>query len=235
MKMQVTAEGFPHTKHHADDRGFPHFYPKTYVLRRGDVAQKLGEAAPGVLRVLTAAGNDIASWKVEPRPQRRPSTSYRRAALAAWLTDTEYGAGPLAARVIVNRLWQHHFGQGIVATPNDFGAQGSRPSHPELLDWLAHGADRERLAAQADPSTDRDQCRLHARQPVRRVARGHRPRERLPLAAHAAPTRGRADPRRDAGGGRTTRLGGCSARAHSTRTCRAVASISSSSGAGSSR
>ncbi len=50
MKVQVTAEGYPHTKHHADDRGFPHFYPKTYVLRRGDVAQKLGEAAPGVLR-----------------------------------------------------------------------------------------------------------------------------------------------------------------------------------------
>ena len=138
VKVQVTAEGYPHTKHNADDRGFPHFYPKTYVLRRGDVAQKAGEAAPGVLRVLVGKGTDAARWKVEPTAARRPTASYRRAALAAWLTDTEYGAGALAARVIVNRLWQHHFGQGIVATPNDFGAQGSRPSHPELLDWLAN-------------------------------------------------------------------------------------------------
>ncbi len=56
-----------------------------------------------------------------------------RVSLADWMTDAERGAGPLLARVTVNRLWQHHFGEGLVGTPNDFGAQGERPTHPELL------------------------------------------------------------------------------------------------------
>ena len=136
-KIQVTAEGFPHTKHHADDRGFPHFYPKTYVLSRGDVNQKQAEAEPGFLAVLMRDGKGADYWRAEPPSGSTHPSSYRRAALARWLTDTDHGAGQLAARVIVNRVWQHHFGRGIVATPNDFGAQGEPPTHPELLDWLA--------------------------------------------------------------------------------------------------
>jgi hypothetical protein len=149
VKVQVTAEGYPHTKHNADERGFPHFYPKTYVLQRGDVDQKQKEAVAGFLSVLTSGGQPSAAWNVEA-PPRKNRTSLRRGALARWLTDTDAGAGQLTARVIVNRLWQHHFGRGLVATPNDFGTQGARPTHAELLDWLAtdlveHGWQLKRL------------------------------------------------------------------------------------------
>jgi hypothetical protein len=65
------------------------------------------------------------------------------------LTDVDAGAGSQVARVIVNRLWQHHFGPGIVATPNDFGHAGAQPSHPELLDWLASELVRERWSLKA--------------------------------------------------------------------------------------
>ena len=60
-----------------------------------------------------------------------------RAAMAHWMTDVDQGAGALVARVIVNRIWQHYFGQGLVTTPSNFGLQGETPSHPELLEWLA--------------------------------------------------------------------------------------------------
>ena len=135
-KVQVTSEGFPHTKHHADDRGFPHFYPVTHVLHRGDVHQKQEEAKASYLQVLMRGGHDASHWQVAP-PEGWTRTSFRRASLANWMTDVKDGAGQLAARVAVNRLWQHHFGRGIVATPNDFGFQGERPTHPDLLDWLA--------------------------------------------------------------------------------------------------
>jgi hypothetical protein len=70
-------------------------------------------------------------------PPAGAQTTYQRTALARWLTHVEGGAGQLVARVIVNRLWQHHFGEGLVRTSSDFGHMGERPTHPELLDWLA--------------------------------------------------------------------------------------------------
>lgn len=141
-QVMVVTEGQKPLGHHADDRGFPHFYPQTHFLKRGDVTQKQQVAEQNFLQVLTTTGSDSKS---EPRsldrwfvpPPEGSKLSHRRRALSAWMTDGEQGAGSLLARVVVNRLWQHHLGRGIVATPNDFGAQGERPTHPELLDYLA--------------------------------------------------------------------------------------------------
>jgi hypothetical protein len=92
---------------------------KTHVLERGEANKKGAEVEPGFARVLTLPAT--------PQPRNRSD-------LANWMTGT---GNPLVLRVFVNRVWQHHFGRGIVATPNDFGTRGARPTHPELLDWLA--------------------------------------------------------------------------------------------------
>jgi hypothetical protein len=132
-KVLISSEGLPPVR--LNSQG-PDFYEKTYFLKRGDLSQKQDEAAPGFLQVLMRAPDRENHWQAEPPKGSR--TSFRRTALANWITDTDRGAGSLLARVIVNRLWQHHFGRGPVATPNDFGRQGGRPTHPELLDWLAN-------------------------------------------------------------------------------------------------
>jgi mono/diheme cytochrome c family protein len=136
VKMQICSEGLKPMRHHTSDGSIPDFYPKTYILKRGDVNQKDGEAETSFLQVLMRGPDGAAHWAT-PKPAAA-RTSFRRAALAKWLTDTRQGAGALAARVIVNRLWHHHFGRGIVATINDFGLQGESPTHPELLEWLAN-------------------------------------------------------------------------------------------------
>ncbi|MEM1068183.1 MAG: DUF1553 domain-containing protein [Planctomycetota bacterium] len=94
------------------------------VLHRGDIRQPTQTVGPGVLPL---SADD--EWKMHV-----DSESERRARLARWLSDPNH---PLVWRSIVNRIWQHHFGEGIVSTPNDFGRMGSLPTHPKLLDWLA--------------------------------------------------------------------------------------------------
>jgi hypothetical protein len=136
VKMQICTEGLKPMRLHTADASIPDFYPETYYLRRGDVNQKDGVAETGFLQVLMRSPDGAAHW-ITPKPAGA-RTSFRHTALAKWLTDTRQGAGSLAARVIVNRLWHHHFGRGIVATINDFGLQGEMPTHPELLEWLAN-------------------------------------------------------------------------------------------------
>ncbi len=98
-----------------------------HVLKRGDINKPQAAANPGALSC-------VASLQAKFEIEDEKSEALRRTALAKWLTDPE---NSLAWRSIVNRVWHHHFGRGIVATPNDFGKMGAVPSHPELLDWLA--------------------------------------------------------------------------------------------------
>ena len=101
--------------------------PPTYILRGGSRLTPGDEVQPGFLSIF-----DPSDAKITP-PAGVKSTG-RRSALAAWLTDP---SNPLPARVMVNRIWHYNFGRGIVATPGDLGRMGARPTHPELLDYLA--------------------------------------------------------------------------------------------------
>ncbi len=109
-----------HTVSNAPEKRSP-----IHLLARGEYEKKGARVGMRPLGVLLAEGT----------PELPSETTTPRAELARWIVDP---ANPLTARVMVNRIWLHHFGRGIVATPNDFGRMGSRPSHPELLDWLAN-------------------------------------------------------------------------------------------------
>jgi len=98
--------------------------PPMFRLHRGEAMQKREPVSPSAVQALHP------EFRL---PDDTPEQA-RRIAFAGWLADPQ---NPLVARVMVNRLWQHHFGEGLVSTPNDFGRNGAKPSHPELLDWLA--------------------------------------------------------------------------------------------------
>ncbi len=118
--------------------------PPTHVLKRGETKRKGAVVEPGVPRVLVNAPPEplaIRTTQLLPlagvvvpilSPVVRPRLN--RIDLAKWITSPEH---PLTARVFMNRVWGHHFGHGLVRTPNDFGLRGEKPTHPELLDYLA--------------------------------------------------------------------------------------------------
>jgi hypothetical protein len=111
--------------------------PDTHILIRGDPKRKGETVSAAFLRILTvpqARQREEGNGGSGGRAAHSKSNRLDRGDLARWLTKPDH---PLTARVMVNRIWQHHFGRGLVAMPNDFGFRGEPPTHPELLDWLA--------------------------------------------------------------------------------------------------
>jgi hypothetical protein len=102
-----------------------------FVLRRGDVMQRTEPVGPAALSRIPGYDGEL----FPAGSPKTPTEGERRLALANWIASPK---NPLTARVMVNRIWQGHFGRGLVGTPSDFGHNGEKPSHPELLDWLAH-------------------------------------------------------------------------------------------------
>jgi hypothetical protein len=152
--------------------------PSIRLLQRGSVESPGPRVKPGFLAVLCDPNNDCTA---KPSERRVGPTSGYRLALAEWLTSPGH---PLTARVIVNRLWQHHFGTGIVATADNFGATGSPPSHPELLDWLAvdfvkHGWKAKRLHKMLMMSAVYQQSSLRSDNPRSERATVEDPENRL--------------------------------------------------------
>jgi hypothetical protein len=127
LTRNLTAD-LPRGYYMTEPEAFP---PATHVLIRGKATNPGQEVEPGMPAVL------LKRQPVFPAPQR---TGLRRLTLARWIASHE---NLLTARVIVNRIWQHHFGEGLVRTPSDFGRMGEKPTHPELLDWLASWFVRE--------------------------------------------------------------------------------------------
>ncbi|HUQ93253.1 MAG TPA: DUF1553 domain-containing protein, partial [Bryobacteraceae bacterium] len=128
-RTRESAERYRPVAYAVSDVAPPHVpeLASTYVLAGGELANRGEKVEPGFLQAVTG----------KSEPAKIPfagGSSGRRTALAEWIASPE---NPLTARVMANRIWMHHFGEGIVRTPSDFGINGDRPTHPELLDYLA--------------------------------------------------------------------------------------------------
>ena len=113
----------------------------TWLFRRSDFFDREIEVGIGFPAMLSATATAEEYWQQAKTAYGEfgaAKSTLQRRALAEWMTDTERGGGALLGRVLVNRVWHHHFGQGIVRTTSDFGVRGDAPSHPQLLNYLAH-------------------------------------------------------------------------------------------------
>jgi hypothetical protein len=120
---------------------FADFAPEpreTWFFERGNFMARNEKMNLGFLTVLTKGKTADDYWSAAKQSRLRDDSTQQRCALAHWMTDLDHGAGALMARVMVNRVWQHHFGEGLVRTVSDFGTRGELPTHPELLEWLTN-------------------------------------------------------------------------------------------------
>jgi len=113
----------------------------TWLFRRSDFYDREIEVDIGFPAVLSSGADAKDFWRKARETYNgdngKPNSTLQRRALADWITDTEKGGGALLARVIVNRIWHHHFDRGLVGTTSDFGVRGDEPTHPQLLEYLA--------------------------------------------------------------------------------------------------
>lgn len=120
-------------------RDFDNQRRPTWLFRRSDFYDREIEVELGFPEMLSSEADADHFWQQAQKDYRQlgePQSTLQRRALADWITDTQQGGGALLARVIVNRVWHHHFGSGLVRTTSDFGVRGDTPSHPELLEYL---------------------------------------------------------------------------------------------------
>ena len=110
----------------------------TWLFQRGNFYDRDQPVSLSFISIMTGNRSPEEYWLTARQDSPAKSSTKQRRALAQWMTDTERGAGPLLARVIVNRIWMHHFGQGLVRTAGDFGVRADPPTHPALLEWLTH-------------------------------------------------------------------------------------------------
>ena len=109
---------------------------ETWFFERGDFMARNERLSLGFLSIMMRDKTADDYWHVAREAKHRDDSTHQRRAMADWIADPDQGAGVLLARVLVNRVWQHHFGDGIVRTVSDFGTRGDAPTHPELLEWL---------------------------------------------------------------------------------------------------
>ncbi len=148
---------------------FADFAPEpreSWFFERGDFMARKEKMELGFLTVLQNGKTADDYWKAAQQSKLRDDSTQQRRALADWMTDLDHGAGTLLARVMVNRVWQHHFGEGLVRTVSDFGTRGEAPTHPELLDWLTNEFITQRLEPETSAPANYQQRDLSTRRGV---------------------------------------------------------------------